>query len=127
MDGQKKEENEQLDDLLDEILQKNMDEAVLETDDGNTKGLDPETVDIEPVDDDEILTPEEYLEDVFGGDDGESSKLQPPEPSEEDIRIIEVEESGEDEDNSITKRDILTMLLYVVVIFLLTFVIVQTS
>ena len=128
MDGQKKEETEQLDDLLDEILQKNMEEAVSDNEDtgaakdNKSVDLNPKTVDIDPVDDDEILTPEEYLEDVFG--DGEV-----PDPtdtaSEEDIRVIEVEESAEEEDSSITKRDILTMLLYVVIIFLLTFVIVH--
>lgn len=63
-------------------------------------------------------TPEEYLDDVFG-DTAESDKKD-----DEDIRVIEVEVGSED-DTRITKKDILSMLAYVLIIFLLTFVIVH--
>ena len=141
-----------LDDLLDEILQKNMEEEVHKgdepapvrrteptaeaVDDGISKkaavkALEddsqageaaPEEKEKAASDEDDDYatkpTPEEYLDDVFG------DEAKPKKKDDEDIRVIEVEVGSED-DTRITKKDILSMLLYVVVIFLLTFVIVH--
>ena len=149
MDDERKnleEENAGLDDILDEILQKNMEE---EAHKGERAGRMPQAEplpEIAPVEvsfdeTDDVFrelpeseaepaqesieeepsvkpTPEEYLDDVFGEDTPEAGE------KDDDIRVIEVEVGSED-DTRITKKDILSMLLYVIIIFLLTFVIVH--
>lgn len=68
------------------------------------------------VKEDPVSEPSAYLNKVFLDEENSTDK--------DDIRVIEMA-AGSDEDNRITKKDILSMLAYVCVIFLLTFVIVH--
>ena len=134
MEGQKEqEETEGLDDLLDEILQKNMEKEVKKHVSDPKEPLPPREVlpDVE-LSQEELLadepeqttenkpTPEEYLDQVFG----DEAEPKPSGKDDDDIRVIEVEVGSED-DTRVTKKDVLSMLAYVVIIFLLTFFIVH--
>ena len=140
-------EQEQLDDLLDTILQKNMQEAAM-ADSGSKALYDADSVKEEmaqkadeaeepyeaigeEITADEIITDEEQIiaeneaDEALSDDDIPLEDL--PEPSQEDdIEVIEMEDSKEEEDdNKLTKKDVLSMIAYVVVIFLMTFFIVH--
>ncbi len=120
-----REQTEGLDDLLDEILQKNMENEVRPKFREPVIDEIPLPEDINEDEDEEIVaikpTPEEYLDKVFSESEEEAAEAS---EKPEDMRVIEME-SGSEGETGITKKDILSMLGYVVIVFLLTFVIVH--
>ena len=141
----------QLDDLLDQILQKNMEDAVhgaeglqkaaaqdldvLADSIEEARGADfveqeaalsdmaEEMATDMPAPPEEKETSAEEEADKAAAGNASFDEEIPPE-KDEDIQVIEVEVGSED-DSKITKKDVISMVIYVIVIFLLTFFIVH--